>query len=123
MPIGLISLFGPLTDQASSVIRSLPFDADTKPDDRLFSRVTPAQVSMSFQRVCRSVAMRDCHFHDLRHSFATRLRERGVPLDIIATALGHRTLAITRRYCRPGTAQVRDAVRSLGSFLSEGNRQ
>jgi hypothetical protein len=37
-------------------------------------------------------------WHALRHTFATRLAEEGVPLQIIQKLLGHTTLKMTMRY-------------------------
>jgi site-specific recombinase XerD len=42
--------------------------------------------------------MRDFRWHDLRHTFASRLRQAGVPLGNIAKLLGHKVLAMTQRY-------------------------
>ena len=38
------------------------------------------------------------HAHGLRHSFASSLALEGVPMPIIQAALGHSSLATTRRY-------------------------
>lgn len=36
--------------------------------------------------------------HCLRHTFASRLAQAGVPLHKVATLMGHKTLAMTKRY-------------------------
>ena len=51
--------------------------------------------------------------HMLRHTFATRLRERGVPLDRIKELLGHRTMAMTLRYAKASPSQLREAIAAL----------
>lgn len=38
--------------------------------------------------------------HRLRHTFATRLTNHGMPLDAIRRLLGHKTLSMTQRYAR-----------------------
>jgi integrase len=38
----------------------------------------------------RQAGIRDFHWHDLRHAFATRLRQKGVVLEDIADLLGHK---------------------------------
>jgi integrase len=43
---------------------------------------------------------RRCRFHDLRHTFASRLASGGVPLQFIARALGHKSVTTTERYAR-----------------------
>lgn len=54
---------------------------------------------------------RRLRFHDLRHTFASRLASRGVPLQVIARALGHSSTRTTERYARPGSETV-DLVRA-----------
>ena len=48
--------------------------------------------------------------HSLRHTFATRLRERTGDLRIVQAALGHRHLGTTEAYAHVGGAEVRRAV-------------
>lgn len=46
------------------------------------------------------------HCHILRHNFATRLVEQGVPLIKIQSLLGHKTLAMTMHYVRNANSDV-----------------
>ena len=72
---------------------------------------------MAFHRVCKQLGITDIRLHDLRHTFATWLRQRGTELDVIASQLGHRDLRMTKRYARIASAQVRQAVNGLDSML------
>lgn len=49
-------------------------------------------------------------FHDLRHTFATRLRARGVHEMDIMSLLGHTTLQMTSRYTHAMPSNLRAAV-------------
>jgi integrase len=100
---------------AQKVLASIP---QGEPEARLFPDVTPEAVSMAFHRVCEELGISDIRLHDLRHTFATWLRQRGTELDVIASQLGHRDLRMTKRYARIASAQVRDAVSGLDSVLS-----
>jgi integrase len=51
-----------------------------------------------FVPAVRAAGVENFRWHDLRHCFASRLRQTGVPLGTIAQLLGHRELAMTRRY-------------------------
>jgi integrase len=42
--------------------------------------------------------IKNFRWHDLRHTFASRLRMKGTPLEDIADLLGHKSLAMARRY-------------------------
>jgi integrase len=74
---------------------------------------------MTFLRACRDAGTADFHFHDLRHTCAAWLRQKGVQLDLIQKQLGHKDLRMTARYAPVATQQVRDAVNSLDSVLSD----
>jgi len=42
----------------------------------------------------------DLHFHSLRHSFAVRCMERGIPLNQIQMILGHESISTTSIYLK-----------------------
>jgi len=52
-----------------------------------------------------------CTAHTLRHSFAKNLLDAGVPLDQVATLLGHESLDTTRIYTKPSAQDLERAVR------------
>jgi integrase len=56
---------------------------------------------------------RRCRFHDLRHTFASRLVSKGVGLKVVSTALGHATTEQTERYARPSEEAMRQIVLAL----------
>jgi integrase len=66
-----------------------------------------------FRRAVGKVGLVNFRFHDLRHTTATRLRQRGVGLDVVADVLGHATLQMARRYTHVGVSTMRDAMASL----------
>jgi integrase/recombinase XerC len=48
--------------------------------------------------------------HDLRHTCAKRLVDRGAQLPVVAAVLGHARLETTRRYVQPGWGDLQNAV-------------
>jgi len=106
-----------LNQTAVEALRLLPLSIDTKPTDRPFEGLTPTQVSQRFLRVCRKVNIHDFHFHDLRHTHASWLRQKGTQLDVIAKQLGHRDLRMTARYAHLADNQVQGAVAALDAVF------
>jgi integrase len=49
-------------------------------------------------RACRKAGLRHVQWHMLRHSFASHLTMRGVPLKAVQELLGHATIEMTMRY-------------------------
>jgi integrase len=54
--------------------------------------------------------------HDLRHTFATWLREAGVDPMTVAQLLGHRVHAMTGRYAHLTAEQRKRAIEKLPHF-------
>lgn len=52
--------------------------------------------------------------HTLRHTCASRLVQRGVPITVVKEWLGHKTITVTMRYAHLSPDQLFDAVKVLG---------
>jgi integrase len=61
---------------------------------------------------------RRLRFHDLRHTFASRLASQDVPIQKIAKTLGHASTRMSERYARPSE----DSLRSMKSALDATNQ-
>jgi len=55
----------------------------------------------------------DLHWHDLRHEYASRLVERGVPLAQVRDLLGHASITTTERYDNQKLENLQAAVLKL----------
>ena len=55
----------------------------------------------------------DFHWHDLRHTFASRLIMGGVDLRSVGELLGHKTLVMVMRYSHLAPEHLREAVNRL----------
>lgn len=75
-------------------------------------------VKRSFNTACRRAGIRDFHFHDLRHTFASHLVMAGVDITTVKELLGHKTLTMTLRYSHLAPAHKVKAVDVLDSILN-----
>jgi integrase len=64
-------------------------------------------------RACRKAGLRPVQWHAMRHTFASHLVMRGVPLKAVQELLGHSTIQMTMRYAHLAPEVTRDAVNLL----------
>ena len=66
-----------------------------------------------FEEAVLSVGIENFRWHDLRHSFASRLVMAGVDLRSVQELLGHKTIAMTVRYSHLAPTHLKEAVERL----------
>jgi len=75
-------------------------------------------VKRSFKTALRKAGIRDFHFHDLRHTFASHLIMAGIDITTVKELLGHKTLTMTLRYSHLAPAHKVKAVDILDNALN-----
>lgn len=70
-------------------------------------------VMTAFKAACKRAGVKGLRFHDLRHTFASRLVKRGADIVTVQTLLGHSTLALTQRYTHADDDRKREAIELL----------
>ena len=95
-----------------------------KPSDALIfprpdgKRWGPSQQARPLASACAAAKLAPTGFHDLRRTYGARLALRGVPMAVIAEALGHADERITRRhYAHLSKSYVADTVRNAVTGL------
>jgi len=79
-------------------------------DHRQFNKIV---VSHKFAKIVKRAGIENFRFHDLRHTFATRLVQSGVDIYRVSHLLGHKDLKITQRYSHHYPESLRSAVEVL----------
>jgi site-specific recombinase XerD len=69
-------------------------------------------VSHAFAGLCERGNVEAAKFHDLRHTFCTRMVAAGVDLITLASITGHKSMDMLRRYTHPSDSAKVEAVRS-----------
>lgn len=70
-------------------------------------------MTRAFDKVVERAGIVNFTFHDLRHTFATRLAQVGVDLYTISKLLGHKDIKMTQRYAHHCTASLRRGLEAM----------
>ena len=90
--------------------------------DQLGALLTDTECKWPLWRACKRAGLRRIGWHVLRHTFASHLAMRGVPLKGIQELLGHATIEMTMRYAHLAPAVHREAVAQLDLPASSGHQ-
>jgi|SRR5579871_356385 len=66
-----------------------------------------------FEEAVKKAKVDDFHWHDLRHTFASRLVMRGVDIRTVQTLLGHKNVQMTMRYAHLSADHSAQAVEKM----------
>jgi len=100
----------PLSKAAEAAVRALPRPIQ---GGRLTKFYDTRGLSAAFRRACERAGITGLRFHDLRHTFASQLAMKGVPIPQIQQWMGHSTITMTMRYAHLTADVRREAVQVL----------
>jgi integrase len=78
--------------------------------------IDAGKLKRAFVAAVAAAKIEDFRFHDLRHTFATRLVQKGVDFYKVAKLLGHSDMSTTQRYAHHYPESLRDGVEILDSL-------
>jgi integrase len=64
-------------------------------------------------KICARAGLRRITAHTLRHTFASQLAMKGIPLNLVQTLLGHVSITTTMRYSHFAPSALRSAIEML----------
>jgi len=94
----------PMADDVARALEAIaPATADDDalvfPDPMDGLELRPAALLRRMRKALKAAGLEETHrFHDLRHTFGTRMAARGVPMRTLQEWMGHKDIATTQRY-------------------------
>ena len=86
----------PLLPQAEAALKQIPRHISNW---RVFGWMSDRHATLRrFQRRCKWAGINVYKFHHLRHTFGSWAAMSGVPLEVIAQAMGHSSMTVTKKY-------------------------
>ena len=67
-------------------------------------------INLLLEGACKEAGLRRITWHVLRHTFASHLAMRGVPLPVVQQLLGHSSITTTMRYAHVAPSTLRMAI-------------
>jgi site-specific recombinase XerD len=77
------------------------------------NKIDAGKLKASFVKTVREAGIAHFRFHDLRHTFGSRLTQRGVDLYKISKLMLHKNISTTERYAHHYPESLRDGVKIL----------
>ena len=71
------------------------------------------EIGSAWNRALEKAKIHDFRFHDLRHTFASKLAMKGVDLYSISKLLGHADITMTLRYAHLSPGHLRSAIEGI----------
>jgi integrase len=117
-----------VTRVAAALERHFQRSAYRDDDDLVFAHpdtgkpLDRSKVRKRFVRAVRRAGLRKVRFHDLRHTFGTRVAAQGVPLRTLQEWMGHRDFKTTLIYAdyQPSAQDAELAERAFGRGINPG---
>jgi integrase len=107
----------PLNDEAATVLAAWRKQSDDRAREALVfpgeagARLT--NITKAWATVTTLAKLTDFRFHDLRHTFASKLVQRSVDLNTVRALMGHADIAMTLRYGHLAPGNLAAAVAKL----------
>lgn len=83
------------------------------------TRISNRNLERAFGNAMKKAGITDLHFHDLRHTFGSRLAMAGKDLYVIQKLLGHREPRMAQRYAHHSVESLREGISALEDLKKE----
>jgi integrase len=103
-----------MTPRLLSELETLYQDSTGRETERVFG--IENNFRKAFETARKKANLPEVRFHDLRHTAATRLVQKNVPLPLVGRVLGHTQANTTMRYVNSNIETARRAADALAAF-------
>jgi integrase len=103
----------PVSDRLRAELQRIKNDSEPDSDALVFN---PCSLQKHFQAALLSAGIDNFRWHDMRHSFASRLAHSGMSISELAALLGHSQIQTTLRYANPTTETLQKATDILNNL-------
>jgi integrase len=107
-----------LTDRLERELKHLYEDGTPGPEGLVFGITDTVKTSFGSART--AAGLEDLRFHDLRHTYATRLVSAHIPLSEVGRVLGHTQANTTYRYVNADIETAKRAAAVLDALYADG---
>ena len=111
-----------MNDNVRAILRDLPsrMRSEYVFPNRNGNPMSPDNfINRSFKTALKKAGIENFRWHDLRHTFASRLVMKGVPLTTVKELMGHKTIQMTLRYAHLSPSHLLEAVQQLASTTTD----
>ena len=109
----------PISDKLMEIFKNLRVNAES---EYIFinpyTKAPYTDIKRSFHTVLRQAGIENFRFHDLRHTVATRLVEKGIDLVVVKEILGHSKIETTMRYAHAVPERKLQAINVLNNYFT-----
>ena len=103
-----------MTSRLTATLKSIRIHGDSQALVYRNSKGQPYRdISTAFNSAVKRAGITDFTFHDLRHTFASRLVMRGVDRTTVKELMGHKHINMTLRYAHLAPGHKRSAIAVL----------
>ena len=107
----MVALTGPALEELRKLAKVRRLDNDYVFPGKVKGQ--PIDLTRPWRLALKAAEIEDFRWHDLRHSFASELAMSGATLAEIAEAMGHKTLAMVKRYAHMADDHVSSVVERM----------
>lgn len=103
----------PISDKLSSVLNSIPHSCEYVFN---IDGNKIGDIKKTWNTLLKRADIQDFRFHDLRHTVATRMVEKGIDLVVVKEILGHADISTTMRYAHAVPERKKLAINILNNY-------